>query len=59
MKNYTCPICKRDFGPRAKTMEDARVHYAVFMKRLEEVIEHMITCRKEKNGKKENGGVHR
>ena len=54
MKNYTCPLCKADFGPRAKTLEDARVHYTVFMKRLEEVIEHMIVCRKEKNGQKKD-----
>ena len=50
MKNYTCPLCKKDFGPRAKTLEDARAHYKTFMMRLEDLVAHLVKCRKETNG---------
>jgi hypothetical protein len=55
VKNYICPFCKKDFGPRAKTLDEARVRYAAFMARLEELVEHMTKCRKELSGQETKG----
>jgi hypothetical protein len=51
VRNYTCPFCKKDYGERAKTLDEARIRYAIFMARLEELVQHMAKCRKETNGK--------
>jgi hypothetical protein len=59
VRNYACPFCKKDFGSRAKTIDEARIRYAVFMARLEELVQHMTGCRKETSEPKTEGSLPR